>query len=66
MLGNILANGNVKKKLKINEWKPLTLQELKNFVALAVFMGLDENYWAKRRSSTVISIALSYGGIGIN
>ena len=44
MLGNILANGNVKKKLKINEWKPLTLQELKNFVALAVFMGLDENY----------------------
>lgn len=66
MLGNILANGNVKKKLKINEWKPLTLQELKNFVALAVFMVLDENYWAKRGSSTVISIALSYGRIGIN
>ena len=48
----ILADVQFKRKSRIKEWKPLTLAELKNFIALTVFMGLDEkpaieDYWAK-------------------
>ena len=48
----ILADVQLKRKSRIKEWKPLTLAELKNFIALTVFMGLDEkpaieDYWAK-------------------
>lgn len=30
------------RKSRSKEWKPLTLQELKNFVAPTILMGLDE------------------------
>jgi len=48
----VIAKGATQKS-RIHEWKELSLQELKNFVALTILMGLDEkpsieDYWAKR------------------
>ena len=40
-------------KSRAKQWKPVTIEEMKKFVALTILMGLDEkpaieNYWAKR------------------
>lgn len=49
----VLSKGGLKKSSRVKLWKPVTLMELKNFIALTIFMGLDEkpaiaDYWAKR------------------
>lgn len=48
----VIAAAKLKNKSRINNWTEMTLEELKNFIALTVFMGLDEkpaieDYWAQ-------------------